>query len=461
MMLGFLQRLGKSFMLPVAALPVAGLLLRLGQEDLLDIPFIAAAGNAVFGHLALIFAIGIAVGFAKDNNGAAGLAGAIGYFVLTEGAKAINADNDMSVLGGILAGVIAGLIYNRFHETKLPDWLGFFGGRRFVPIMTSFVMIVLALIFGFVWPYVQDALDYFAKFIVDLGAIGTGLFGFFNRLLIPLGLHHVLNSFFWFVNGSYQSATGEVVSGDLWRFFAGDPSAGFFMAGFFPVMMFGLPAAAFAMVAAAKKEHRKAVGGLMVSVALTAFLTGITEPVEFAFMFLSPLLYVVHAVLTGISLAVAQLLDIHQGFTFSAGAFDFFLNLTKENTKHPWLLLGIGLIYAVIYFVVFYFLIVKLNLKTPGRTDDEEDSLGQEAGAEKYERLASEYLQALGGKENIASLDNCITRLRLGVNDMNRVDEDALKRLGSKGVIKLSQKELQVVVGTDVEFIAGDRKSVV
>jgi N-acetylglucosamine PTS system EIICBA or EIICB component len=453
-MLGFLQRLGKAFMLPIAVLPAAGLLLRLGQPDLFDIPFIAETGKVIFDNLPIIFAIGIAVGFAKDGNGAAALAGAIGYFVLTKGAAAIDKDINMSVLGGIISGVIAGLLYNRYHNIKLPDWLGFFGGKRFVPIVTSFVMLILALIFGYVWPPIQDGINAVGKWIVGAGAIGTGIFGLLNRLLIPIGLHHVLNNFVWFVFGEYNGKTG-----DLWRFFAGDPDAGIFMAGFFPIMMFGLPAAAFAMIAAAKKERRKAVSGVLISVALTAFLTGITEPIEFLFMFLSPLLYVVHAVLTGLSLAIATALDIRHGFTFSAGAIDFFLNY--GIAQKPYLLIVQGIIYAIVYFVVFYFLITKLDLKTPGREDEVEgeftDSGAAQSGA-KYKDLAAKYMEALGGKENLTQIDNCVTRLRLKVKDMSKVNESELKRLGAKGVIRLNQTDVQVVVGTDVEFVANELK---
>lgn len=448
-MLGFLQRIGKALMLPIAILPVAGLLLRFGQKDLLNIPFIAQAGGAIFDNLALLFAIGVAVGLAKDNNGAAGLAGAIGYFVLTKGAGAINETINMSVLGGILSGVIAGLLYNRFKDTKLPDWLAFFGGRRFVPIITGLVMIILAFIFGFIWPPIQAGINAVGEWITTAGAIGVGIYGFLNRILIPVGLHHVINSLVWFVFGEYNGATG-----DLNRFFAGDPSAGFFMAGFFPIMMFGLPAAALAMWAAAKKEKRRAVAGLLFSVAFTAFLTGITEPIEFAFMFLSPVLYLVHAILTGTSMMVAYWLDIHHGFTFSAGAIDFFLNM--GIAKHPWLLFLVGIVYGVIYFFVFYFLIRVMDLKTPGRTDEDEGVAA--TGEGKYAVLADGYLAALGGSGNIRELDNCITRLRLSVNDPAKVNEEELKRLGAKGIIKMGEKELQVVVGTDVEFLANEMK---
>lgn len=448
-MLGFLQSIGRALMLPIAVLPAAALLLRLGQPDLLDIPFVASAGNAVFAHLALLFAIGVAVGLAKDGNGAAALAGAVGYFVLTEGAKAINEEINMAVLGGIISGIVAGLLYNRYHDIKLPDWLGFFGGRRFVPIITSFAMLILAGIFGFVWPVIQSGINSLGEWIVGAGAAGVGLFGFLNRLLIPIGLHHVLNSLVWFVFGEYNGATG-----DLNRFFAGDPSAGIFMAGFFPIMMFGLPAAALAMIAAAKKHRRKAVTGLLIGAAFTSFLTGITEPIEFLFMFLSPLLYLVHAILTGIAMAVALMLGIHHGFGFSAGAIDFFLNLGLA--QKPWLLFGLGLVYGVIYFVVFYTLIRVLNLKTPGREDEDSETpaVNTADSPSKYEDLADQYLEALGGQENILNLDNCITRLRLKVDDISKVDEQKLKQIGSKGVIKLSQQELQVIVGTDVEFVA-------
>jgi N-acetylglucosamine PTS system EIICBA or EIICB component len=453
-MLGFLQRIGRALMLPIAVLPAAALLLRLGQPDLLDIPFIAAGGDAIFANLALLFAIGVAVGLSKDGNGAAALAGAVGYFVLTKGTAAINEDINMAVLGGIISGVVAGLLYNRYHDIKLPEWLGFFGGKRFVPIVTSVVMLVLAAIFGFVWPPIQDVINSVGEWIVGAGAVGVGVFGFLNRLLIPVGLHHVLNSLVWFVFGEFEGKTG-----DLNRFFAGDPDAGIFMAGFFPIMMFGLPAAALAMIAAAKKERRKAVTGALIGVAFTSFLTGITEPIEFLFMFLSPVLYFVHAVLTGLSLSISTLLDIHHGFGFSAGAIDYILNF--GIAQKPIMLLVLGLIYGVIYFVVFYFLIKKLDLKTPGREEEMEGEFTESGAATsgtKYEDLAVKYLEALGGKDNLTQIDNCVTRLRLKVKDMSKVNESELKRLGAKGVIRLNQTDLQVVVGTDVEFVANEMK---
>ncbi|WP_404322277.1 N-acetylglucosamine-specific PTS transporter subunit IIBC [Cytobacillus firmus] len=456
-MLGFLQKIGKSLMLPIAVMPAAALLLRLGQDDLLGIPFISAAGNAVFGHLALLFAIGIAIGFSKDGSGAAALAGAVGYFVLTEGAAAINETVNMGVFGGIISGIIAGLLYNKYHDIKLPEWLGFFGGKRFVPIITSLVMIVIAFLFGYVWPPVQAGINSVGDWIIGAGAAGVGVFGFLNRLLIPVGLHHILNTLVWFEFGEFTNAAGDVIKGDLWRFLAKDPSAGIFMTGFFPIMMFGLPGAALAMVAAAKKERRKAVAGAMAGLAFTSFLTGITEPIEFLFMFLSPVLYLIHAALTGLAMSITYVLDIHHGFGFSAGALDYILNF--GIAQKPVLLAGIGLLYALLYFAVFYFLIKKLDLKTPGREDEVEGEFeGNSSLKGNYAEAAVAYLEALGGKENLEEIDNCVTRLRLRVKDMSLVDEGGLKQLGAKGVIKLSKTSLQVIVGTDVEFLSNEMK---
>jgi N-acetylglucosamine PTS system EIICBA or EIICB component len=456
-MLGFLQKIGKSLMLPIAVMPAAALLLRLGQDDLLGIPFISAAGNAVFGHLALLFAIGIAIGFSKDGSGAAALAGAVGYFVLTEGAAAINETVNMGVFGGIISGIIAGLLYNKYHDIRLPEWLGFFGGKRFVPIITSLVMIVIAFLFGYVWPPVQAGINSVGDWIIGAGAAGVGVFGFLNRLLIPVGLHHILNTLVWFEFGEFTNAAGDVIKGDLWRFLAKDPSAGIFMTGFFPIMMFGLPGAAFAMVAAAKKERRKAVAGAMAGLAFTSFLTGITEPIEFLFMFLSPVLYFIHAILTGLAMSISYALDIHHGFGFSAGALDYILNF--GIAQKPVLLAGIGLLYGLLYFVVFYFLIKKLDLKTPGREDEIAGEFeGNSAIKGNYAEAADAYLEALGGRENLEEIDNCVTRLRLKVKDIALVDEGHLKQLGAKGVIKLSKTSLQVIVGTDVEFLANELK---
>lgn len=440
-----LQRLGKALMTPVAVLPAAGILLRLGAGDVLNLPWMEAAGNAVFGNLALIFAIGIAVGFAEENNGIAGLAAAVGYFVLTKVAVTFNKDINMGVLAGIIVGVLSGYLYNKYKAIKLPDFFGFFGGKRFVPIITSLYTLILGIISGYVWPHIQGIINSAGNAVATSGSIGAFIFGFFNRLLIPFGLHHVMNSFVWFQFGTFKNAAGEMVSGDLWRFFAKDPTAGTFMTGFFPIMMFALPAACLAMISAAKKEHRKQVSGMLLGVAFTAFLTGITEPIEFLFMFLAPVLYLVHAVLTGAALAVTAALGIKSGFTFSAGAIDYVLSYGIA-TK-PILLLLIGLIFAVIYYFVFLFFIKKFNLPTPGRMEEESQTLSGLGNSELKEK-AKDILLAVGGKENITAIDACITRIRLTVADGKLVDEARLKELGATGVLKMGATNFQIVVGT-------------
>ena len=318
--LGHFQKLGNAIMFPIAVLPIAGILLRIGQPDLLNIPFIAAGGQAVFTNLALLFAMGVAGGFSKDNSAAAAIAAAVGYFIMMAAMKTLNADVDPGVAGGIIIGVCAGLLYNRFHAIKLPEFLGFFGGKRFVPIITGLVALILAFAFSLVWPPVQDGINHLGKWILTSGMPGEFVYGIANRLLIPLGLHHILNSMVWFVFGNYTDpATGQIVTGEISRFFAGDPSAGRILSGFFPVVMFGLPSAALAFYVTAKKENKKVIGGMLLSVALTAFLTGITEPIEFMFMFLAPGLYLVHAILMGVSIVVASMLNIHMAFSFSSG----------------------------------------------------------------------------------------------------------------------------------------------
>lgn len=452
-MFGGLQKLGKALMLPVAVLPAAALLLRLGASDVLDIPFIMQAGGAIFDNLPLVFAIGVAVGFAFDGGGAAALAGAVGYLTLTKAMVTINKDINMGVLAGILSGIVAGQLYNRFHNVKLPDFLGFFGGKRFVPIASAGVSILLALIFGFIWPPIQQAIHGVGNWIVGAGLIGAFAFGALNRLLLPFGLHHVINSMVWFVFGSFTDKAGKVVTGDLSRFFAGDPTAGTFMTGFYPIMMFALPAAALAMYTTARSENRKAVSGILLSVALTSFLTGITEPIEFAFMFLAPALYVAHSILTGVSLAICEALGIHHGFGFSAGAIDYFLNYGLA-TK-PFMLIPIGLAFGAVYYFLFVFMIKAMDLKTPGR---EEAASGRTASAstpEEIDQLAKLYIDSLGGAANIATLDSCITRLRLTVKDGKLVLEEEIRRLGATGIIRPNDRDMQIVVGTKADLIAG------
>ncbi|BDU51582.1 N-acetylglucosamine-specific PTS transporter subunit IIBC [Haliovirga abyssi] len=451
------QQLGKALMLPVAVLPIAAILLRFGV--LWHMSFMQAGGDAIFSNLALIFGIGVAVGLAKDNAGAAGLAGAVGHLVLVAGTKAINPDINMGVLSGIIGGIVGAAMYNKYHKIQLPEWLGFFGGRRFVPIATSLVTLAIAYVFGYVWPIIQSGIDFVGNWMMTSGPVGLFTFGFLNRLLIPLGLHHILNSIAWFVFGSFdyiKEGAKLVAHGDLNRFFAGDPHAGIFMAGFYPIMMFGLPAAAAAMYTAAKKENKKAVAGMLFSVAFTAFLTGITEPIEFMFMFLAPVLYFIHAVLTGVSMAIVGSMGILHGFGFSAGLIDFLVNMGLATKG--WLLIPIGLVFAVVYYFLFLGFILKFNIPTPGREGDE-DMIDN--GVADTSELAAKVLEALGGGHNLTSVDSCITRLRLEVKNRDIIDEKALKDLGAKGVLKPGQTSVQVIFGAKAEIIAQEIRSLI
>ncbi|EPM8817588.1 PTS N-acetyl glucosamine transporter subunit IIABC [Klebsiella pneumoniae] len=463
--LGFFQRLGRALQLPIAVLPVAALLLRFGQPDLLNVPFIAQAGGAIFDNLALIFAIGVASSWSKDNAGSAELAGAVGYFVMTKAMVTINPEINMGVLAGIITGLVAGAVYNRWAGIKLPDFLSFFGGKRFVPIATGFFCLILAAIFGYVWPPVQHAIHSGGEWIVSAGALGSGIFGFINRLLIPTGLHQVLNTIAWFQIGEFTNAAGAVFHGDINRFYAGDGTAGMFMSGFFPIMMFGLPGAALAMYLAAPKARRPMVGGMLLSVAITAFLTGVTEPLEFLFMFLAPLLYLLHAVLTGISLFIATALGIHAGFSFSAGAIDYVLMYSlPAASKNVWMLLVMGVVFFFVYFLLFSAVIRMFNLKTPGREDKAADVVTEEANSNTEEgltQLATSYIAAVGGTDNLKAIDACITRLRLTVGDSAKVNDAACKRLGASGVVKLNKQTIQVIVGAKAESIGDEMKKVV
>lgn len=469
-----LQPLGRALMLPIAVLPIAGLLLRLGQPDLLNVAFIAAAGDAIFSHLGLLFAIGVGVGFARENHGAAGLAGAVCFFVLTEGAKAllvISPDaaagftdaaardlavaawkakqlNKLSVPAGILSGVAAGMLYNRFSDIKLPEYLAFFGGRRFVPIVAGAAGLVGAVLFGVGFPYLEAAIDQLSRWVVDSGNFGLFAYGFLNRLLIVTGLHHILNNIAWFIIGDYNGTTG-----DLKRFFAGDPTAGAFMAGYFPVMMFGLPAACLAMYHSALPDRRKAVAGMLLSLGLTSFLTGVTEPIEFTFMFLAPALYLLHAVLTGLSMVIMNLLGVKLGFGFSAGLFDYVLNFGIAT--RPLLLLPVGLAYFAIYYFSFRWCIQRFDLGTPGRDAGEVVASPAVGGGGR----AGDFILALGGPDNLATVDACMTRLRLTVNDLAAVDEARLKALGARGVMRPGGNALQVVLGPIADQVAGEIRS--
>ncbi|MBC7262884.1 MAG: PTS transporter subunit EIIC [Chloroflexi bacterium] len=366
-MFATLQKIGRSLMLPIAVLPAAGILLRFGQPDLLNIPWLADAGGAIFGNLPLLFAIGVAIGF-SEGAGVAGLAGAVGYWVMTKVATDINPTINMGVLAGIIMGLLGAFLYNRYHTQVLPEFLAFFGGRRFVPIITAFAAVVLGLVFGVIWPPIQNVIAVIGRWSNGQPIAGGFVFGLQNRLLIPFGLHHVGNSLIWFqLPGPtpFYDASGKEIFGDLNRFFAGDRSAGLFMTGWFPIMMFALPAACLAMWKTAKGEGRKVAAGVLWSAALTSFVTGITEPVEFSFMFVAPVLYVLHATLSGLSLAICNLLNIHCGFTFSAGVIDYLLNW--GISVNPILVIPVGLVFGVVYYFLFVNIIERMDLPTPGR----------------------------------------------------------------------------------------------
>ncbi|MFI7287238.1 PTS transporter subunit EIIC [Streptomyces anulatus] len=399
-----MQRIGRSIMLPVAVLPAAALLVRLGNDDMLgreSFPtfitklagYMSAGGGALLDNMALLFAVGIAIGFAKKSDGSTALAAVTGYLVfknvlatftdpnLDKIAKVIDgkivmteAPVDAKVLGGVVMGIVVALLYQKFYRTKLPDWAGFFSGRRLVPILSAFAGLVIGIAFGLIWPVLGAGLHNFGEWLVGSGAVGAGIFGVANRALIPVGMHHLLNSFPWFQAGEYNGKNGDIA-----RFLEGDPTAGQFMTGFFPIMMFALPAACLAIVHCARPERRKVVGGMMFSLALTSFVTGVTEPIEFTFMFIAPVLYAIHAVLTGVSMALTWALGMKDGFGFSAGLVDFLLNLGIASK--PWLLVLVGLCFAAVYYVIFRFAITKFNLPTPGRESDEELAELQKAEA--------------------------------------------------------------------------------
>jgi PTS system N-acetylglucosamine-specific IIC component len=500
-----LQRLGKSLMLPIAVLPAAGILLRLGQPDLLGSikapvigPFfqaMSAAGDALFSNLPLLFAVGVAIGFARKADGSTALAAVVGYLVVEAVFKTMSpivlagevdkageqAQINYSVFAGIVVGLVTAWLFDRYHTIKLPSYLGFFGGRRFVPIIVSVTCLFLAFAMSYFYPVFDAGLTALGEFIGGAGALGAFVYGFANRMLIPLGLHHIPNSYIWFLYGDYQPpGGGDAVTGELTRFAAGDPTAGILTSGFYPILMFGLPAAALAMIHVANKKQRKVAVGILAAAGLTAFLTGVTEPLEFAFMFVAFPLYLIHAVLTGLSLAIAYLLDIHLGFSFSAGLIDLLLYGTAPAAKNIPLLIGMGVVFFVVYYVLFRFAITKWNLRTPGREPEDEFEAEEEAnlgeGADSATTVtaarsgtatatmtapvaadskAEQVISAFGGRDNLVNVDACITRLRVEVNDKGQVDQARLKNLGAAGVIEVGNS-VQAVFGTDAEALKND-----
>ena len=476
-MMKYLQKLGKSLMLPVAVLPVCSILMGIGYwidptgwgANSAIAAFLIKAGGSIIDNMGILFAIGVGVGMSEDNDGTGGLAALVSWLMITTllspavvgMLKGIPVEEVAPAFGkiatqftGILAGLIGSTCYNKFKGTKLPSALAFFSGKRSVAIVTAGMSIVASLILFFAWPAIFGALVSFGEMIMGAGAIGAGIYGFFNRLLIPFGLHHALNSVFWF------DIAGIDDIGKFWGQIEGGVKGvtGMYQAGFFPVMMFGLPAGALAMYHTAKENKKKVAAGLLGAAALSAFFTGVTEPLEFAFMFLAPGLYVVHALLTGITVAVVAALPVRAGFNFSAGFVDWFLSFKAPMALNPIYLLGIGLIVAVIYYIVFRIVIVKFNLKTPGREDDDDDETKVVLANDNFTEVARIVLEGIGGKENVTSIDNCITRLRLVIKDYTKVDEKKIKSAGVAGVVRPSQKDVQVIIGTKVQFVADEFK---
>ncbi|MFM9032941.1 MAG: PTS transporter subunit EIIC [Mycobacterium sp.] len=498
-----LQRLGKSLMLPIAVLPAAGILLRLGQDDLLGRikapvigPFfqaMSAAGGALFDNLALLFAVGVAIGFARKADGSTALSAVVGYLVMQAVFKTMSpfvldgvldkagkqAQINYSVLGGIVVGLITAWLFDRYHTITLPPYLGFFGGRRFVPIVVSLTVLVVAFAMSYFYPVFNAGLTGLGKFIGGAGALGAFTYGFANRMLIPVGLHHILNSYIWFLYGSFTKSDGTVVTGELPRFTAGDPTGGHLTSGFYPILMFGLPGAALAMIQVANARQKKVAFGILSAAGLTAFLTGVTEPLEFSFMFVAFPLYVIHAILTGLSLAIAYVLDIHLGFSFSAGLMDLLLYGTAPAARNVPLLIVMGLVFFVVYYLLFRFAITKWNMRTPGREPEGEFEAEEQAnlseGADAATAIsagagaavatapvrpavdskAEQLIAAFGGRENLVNVDACITRLRMDVADKTKVDQARLKALGAAGVIEVGNS-VQAVFGTQAEALKNE-----
>ncbi len=452
-MVSFLQKIGKALMTPIAVLPVAALLLRFGFGDIFTgetAEIMKAAGEAVFNNLDLLFGIGIAYGLAKNHDGAAALSGALGVLIAKDVIHVIDDSVKMGVFIGIIMGVIAGTLYNRFQNIALPEFLGFFSGKRFVPIITSICAVLVGVLAGYFWHFAQEGIDIFGNAIIGLQEAGTFIYGTLNRLLIPLGLHHILNSIFWFQLGDFEYIkAGEtlIAHGDLHRFFAGDKSAGVYMAGFFPVMIFGLPAMALALYLHTPIAKRKRVGALLAGVSFTSALTGITEPLEFLFLFSAPPLFGLHALLTGLSMALAQYLGILHGFGFSAGLIDYLINY--KLAAKPLLIIPLGLLMALLYFTLSYWLIKLLHIDLfADELQEEEKALFAE------DDEAKRLIEALGGRDNIIDTDACITRLRMKVEDSSKLLDTQFTALGASGVIRPDSQTIQIVLGTRAEKVA-------
>lgn len=487
-MMKYLQKLGKSLMLPVAVLPAAALLMGVGYfidptgwgGNSAMAAFLIKTGASIIDSMSILFAVGVALGMSDDRDGSAALSGLVAFLVVTTllstGAvaqlKGIPVEEVPAAFGkinnqfiGILSGVIASIIYNNFSKTELPEFLAFFSGKRLVPIITSAVMVLVSGVLFYVWPVIFSGLQAFGVKFAAMGAVGAGIYGFLNRLLIPVGLHHTLNAIFWFnligINdiGRFWGNPADALK-DLPAVVEGTYRVGMYQAGFFPVMMFGLPAAGLAIYATAKPERKSEIGSLMLAAGVASFFTGVTEPLEFAFMFVAPVLYLLHAALTAVSMVVVATIGSTAGFGFSAGLVDFVLSLRNPNANNPLLLIPIGLVFAAIYFAVFYGAIKTFNLKTPGREDEVVETTTHTSGSNKFAAMAEVILNGLGGRENLVSVDNCATRLRLDVKDSSKIDEKLIKSSGAFGVSVISPTHVQVIVGPKVEFAANELKKI-
>jgi PTS system N-acetylglucosamine-specific IIC component len=481
-MMKVLQKLGKSLMLPVACLPVAAILMGIGYwidpsgwgSNVAAAGFLIKAGGAIIDNMGILFALGVGIGMSKDGEGTSALSALISWLMIQTLLSPASYSLFFSIpveevpaafsrlenqFTGIVSGLIGASCYNRFSNTKLPDAFSFFSGRRCVAIVTAGATIVVVIALAFVWPIIYGGLVSFGELIVAAGPVGAGVYGFLNRILIPFGLHHALNSVFWF------DVAGINDIGKFWNESLGGVKGqtGMYMTGFFPVMMFGLPAACLAMFQTAKSNKKKVAAGLLLSAAIASFFTGITEPLEFSFMFLAPPLYAVHAALTGLSLAITTVLPVRCGFNFSAGFVDWFLSFKAPMAVNPLLVLPVGAAYFVLYYAVFRFLIVKFNFKTPGREDDEEETSEAEKaavikGGKDFAQVAAVVLEGLGGKENVVSLEYCATRLRLEIKNNEVINEKKIKSSGAAGVIRPSKNTIQVIIGTKVQFVADELK---
>ena len=478
-MMKYLQKIGKSLMLPVACLPAAGILYGIGYwidptgwgGNSIIAAFCIKAASAIIDKIPILFAIGVSVGMADDKDGTSALAGLVSWLMITtllsSGAVAMYLGSEDAVPAafgkienafiGILAGLIGAYCYNKFKGTRLPDFLAFFSGKRCVAIVTALLSIVTSVILYFVWPLIYNLLILFGESIVGLGAIGSGIYAMLNRALIPFGLHHALNAVFWFDTAGIN---------DLGNFWAGTGTqgvTGMYMTGFFPIMMFGLPAGALAMYHTAKTERRKIAASLLMAGALASFFTGITEPLEFSFMFLAPGLYLIHAVLTGVSAVVCTLLPVRCGFNFSAGVVDWILSFKAPMAENPVLIIPIGLVFAVIYYFLFKAVILKFDLLTPGREDEDFEAaeMSVKLANDDFTAVAAAILEGIGGKGNLKEFDYCATRIRAEVNDYTQVDEKKIKSAGVAGVVRPSKTSVQVVVGPKVQFVYDELKKMV